>query len=337
MRALEALYLWSETYPMLVVRLWPAGQVFHPQARGSVACTENVFHDTLVSPTGARERRPAPVFAAPQRGFTHRREGASPGNVYQAGAARFHPQARGSVDKTPPPRPRPAVSPTGARERRGYICSAAHVVRFTRRRSRCATPRDGNEHATDETGTRREGTGTERNGARKDGGGSCKEYHMKTTQICSRCHREKALVPGNFKFFKLSSGEWGWSTLCKICLHPHRKTAKEKDLDDDFTALDWQFALNYFGHKCAVCGREASGTLTLARDHWIPYSKSGSSHRNNIVPLCNRLPDGCNQRKNTLDPHIWLLRQYGETEALLIEQRIKAYFASIIDERGQRR
>lgn len=106
-----------------------------------------------------------------------------------------------------------------------------------------------------------------------------------------------------------------------------RRRARERELPADFTAKDWQFALDYFGGCCAVCGRPAGLWHTIAADHWIPITASDTlgTVPHNIVPLCQG-QDGCNNSKSNRNPIEWLDSRVGKHKAQSILERINRYF-----------
>lgn len=108
-----------------------------------------------------------------------------------------------------------------------------------------------------------------------------------------------------------------------------RKANVPNTLSDD----DWQFALEFFNHRCAVCERPVNDWLKLSKDHWIPISKGGGTTPDNIVPLCHGF-DGCNSSKNNHEPDVWLIRMFPEAEE--IKARIGRFFVAIA-ERSQSR
>lgn len=118
--------------------------------------------------------------------------------------------------------------------------------------------------------------------------------------------------------------------------HPHysrdyvqARRARQRELPSTFTPDDWQRALDYFGGRCAVCGRPPGLFHTIAQDHWIPLSKGGSYTPDNIIPLCHSKKDGtksCNQTKLNRDAHEWLVATFGKRKAKRIERKIAMYF-----------
>lgn len=115
----------------------------------------------------------------------------------------------------------------------------------------------------------------------------------------------------------------------KLKTKSHRRNTIKKALPVSFTAMDWRFALEYFGGRCAVCGRQQGLWHTLAMDHWIPLSSLDcpGTIPTNIVPLCHG-QDGCNNSKNNHDPREWVINTFGARRGKQILARIEAYFAS---------
>lgn len=111
-----------------------------------------------------------------------------------------------------------------------------------------------------------------------------------------------------------------------------RRRANQHDTKINFTKEDWQRALEYWEHKCAICSRPADFWLDIVADHWIPITKGGDTTSDNIVPLCQGKkgqPDGvisCNPSKSNRDAKEWLVEKYGVRKANQIIKRINSYF-----------
>ena len=105
-----------------------------------------------------------------------------------------------------------------------------------------------------------------------------------------------------------------------------RRRAREKSLPENFTASDWQYALDHFNGCCAVCGRQPGLWHTLAADHWIPLNapECPGTVAWNIVPLCHGI-GGCNNAKNAHDPVEWLTDVFGKRKGRAILRRIEAF------------
>lgn len=101
-----------------------------------------------------------------------------------------------------------------------------------------------------------------------------------------------------------------------------RRRARKQLLAATLTQAEWQHALDYFGHTCAVCGHNSK----LAQDHWIPVVSGGGYVRDNIIPLCR----SCNSSKHDTDPLVWLADRFAPADAAAILARVQAYFASLV-------
>lgn len=109
-----------------------------------------------------------------------------------------------------------------------------------------------------------------------------------------------------------------------------RRRAKERSLPNQFTAQDWQVALNHFNGCCVVCGRPTGLWHKLAADHWIPITADNcpGTVPENIIPLCQG-QDGCNNSKSNREPIEWLINRVGKQKAQAILERINRYFESV--------
>lgn len=122
--------------------------------------------------------------------------------------------------------------------------------------------------------------------------------------------------------------KWQIANKEKCKRNSHHRRSIERQLPSDFTEQDWQQCLEYFGYRCAVCGRPAGLWHTLAQDHWIPVTKGGGYTPGNIVPLCHN-NNGCNNQKSNRDPMEWLISTYGIRKAKRIAKRIQEYFDKV--------
>lgn len=106
--------------------------------------------------------------------------------------------------------------------------------------------------------------------------------------------------------------------------HGHRRRARKKSLPNSFTATDWQIALDYFDHACAVCGQ---GLMFNSHgDHWIALNAPNCPGTIpwNMVPLCNT----CNTSKKDSQPDDWLMKRFGKRKGRAILNRIEAFLDS---------
>jgi 5-methylcytosine-specific restriction endonuclease McrA len=99
-----------------------------------------------------------------------------------------------------------------------------------------------------------------------------------------------------------------------------RRRARKRNLPSNFTLGDWQYCLEYWGSKCAVCGSHEN----LHADHWIALSKEGTlgTVPENMIVLCSH----CNRTKHATESKVWLIRKLGEEAGLAKLAEIEAYF-----------
>ena len=97
-----------------------------------------------------------------------------------------------------------------------------------------------------------------------------------------------------------------------------------------FTGQDWINCLEYWDHKCAVCGQSNGFWWGLSIDHWIPNSlETTPGHVPwNIVPLCIGM-GSCNVSKKNLMPDEWLIKKYGIAFAAKKMDEIEHYFSLV--------
>lgn len=111
-----------------------------------------------------------------------------------------------------------------------------------------------------------------------------------------------------------------------------RRKARKKNLDATFTDAGWLHALEYWGYRCAYCGKPAGLWHILAQDHFVPVSKGGAYTSDNILPACHAAKDGedcCNNLKCSRDPNEWLTSRFGPKRAKTKIAEITAYFDSL--------
>lgn len=82
--------------------------------------------------------------------------------------------------------------------------------------------------------------------------------------------------------------------------HPDIKTAQKQRRraavaknGGSFTKLEWQALKEQYEYACLCCGRKEP-EIKLCADHVVPITKGGSSHIDNIQPLCK----SCNSKKH---------------------------------------
>lgn len=116
----------------------------------------------------------------------------------------------------------------------------------------------------------------------------------------------------------------------RTAVYAHNRRARELSLRNDFTIPQREFAIEYFDHCCAYCGRQfydLFGNHALAFDHFVPISspECPGTTVTNMLPTCHGL-DGCNSRKGNSDPVEWVIKRFGKRKGRMILSRIADYF-----------
>lgn len=109
---------------------------------------------------------------------------------------------------------------------------------------------------------------------------------------------------------------------------PRAYNERKRNLPTAFTARDWENALEYWEHRCAICERPRGLWHTLAQDHWVPLTSPDcpGTVPTNILPLCHGT-DGCNNSKGKKLPGPWLREKLGARRAGRKLREIQDYFA----------
>lgn len=170
-----------------------------------------------------------------------------------------------------------------------------------------------------------------------------KQYHQKNPEYQKQYYQKKRKqITNHIRQYRQVNRETIWANTTeyqrlhrqenreRYRVYEANRRARKRALPDTLTPSDWQTALDYFNHTCAVCGRQRGLWHTLAADHWIPLVSPDcpGTIPTNIVPLCHGV-GGCNNSKNDKHPETWLKEQFGDKQAKKILQRIGAYFESI--------
>lgn len=164
-------------------------------------------------------------------------------------------------------------------------------------------------------------------------------YNADTGILCPRCnkyHRHDAFVYKNQRM-----------EFCSACRHSISSAKFLREMNSFKKSDDWKRCLEYWGHRCAVCGKSESDGYHLAPDHWQPYRLNNgvnglenSTVVTNIVPLCHagmgarsnpaNRATGCNNLKSGKLPDKWLRQYLGEELAIKKLQEIEKYFEDIV-------
>lgn len=151
--------------------------------------------------------------------------------------------------------------------------------------------------------------------------------HSHKTQISKSAHK---YYLRNRDTILARNKNWHDTHLADFRIYIQKRRYKERK--GNFTTQDWQICLEYWDHKCAICGCRVGFWTTLAIDHWKPIFKGGEHVATNIVPLCHAklgTPNGkphCNNSKGTNDAYEWLVLKFGKRFANKKIKEIQAYF-----------
>jgi hypothetical protein len=101
----------------------------------------------------------------------------------------------------------------------------------------------------------------------------------------------------------------------KYINYDKKRESRKRDLPATYMTEQWEKTKQYFGDKCAYCGKKRE----LTQDHFIPLSKGGEYTVNNIIPACQ----WCNASKHDKDFFKWYQEQsfYSKTR----ERKILKY------------
>lgn len=141
--------------------------------------------------------------------------------------------------------------------------------------------------------------------------------------------RQKQLEKAKTPQMREKQKQWRKNNADKLRGYCHKRRAMKENLVNDLTEEQWQFALEFFGHSCAYCGkseeenREESG-WALEREHVVPLTKGGGYTATNIIPACRK----CNGSKFNSDFDEW----YPQQDFFSQERydRIIAYFSAVL-------
>ncbi len=145
------------------------------------------------------------------------------------------------------------------------------------------------------------------------------EQNKLKTKISSQIYYLK-----NKTKINLADKNWRENNKDKKNRITHRYMAKKRNLDFHWTEEDWNFALGYWNHQCAVC---KNSDKTLHKDHWIPLSYSEGFNPgtvpSNIIPLCS----SCNSSKCSSLPEEWLRSKYPQQIVSEILDKVRLFFS----------
>jgi hypothetical protein len=106
-----------------------------------------------------------------------------------------------------------------------------------------------------------------------------------------------------------------------------QRLEREQGLCHSFSVSDWDYAVEYWRHACALCGAPDGFWLCLAQDHWIPVADPTCPGTVpwNILPLCHGRW-GCNNGKGKKSGEQYVQERFKPKEAAKKLQAIEAFF-----------
>ena len=178
----------------------------------------------------------------------------------------------------------------------------------------------------------------------------CEQWFLATTEYfgkrsnqpdglnyyCKKCDREFGKISRSKRPDYMHNYMKGYrvSNRNKIRAIQNNYRTRVAELDNDLSTEEWQFALDYFNNRCAVCERPQGLWWILSLDHWVAVSKGGGTTALNAIPLCHGI-GGCNNSKRDKSPTDWLQQQFGKRKAKDILRRIENYFDAVNKRRSQ--
>lgn len=139
-------------------------------------------------------------------------------------------------------------------------------------------------------------------------------------KVCSVCGDAKPLAdfPRNGRF---ADGMERRRADCYVCYNICRKAKSKKSKASfrrfvgsvkvrtgekaEITLEDWKQCLVFFRGSCAYCGRAASRSVKLSKDHVVAMVQGGLTTKYNIVPACI----SCNSSKQGDNLEKWYYGQ----------------------------
>lgn len=103
----------------------------------------------------------------------------------------------------------------------------------------------------------------------------------------------------------------------KLSRYRHKRDCLQKSLPCTLTPQEWLMCLDFFGNKCAYCGKADNG---IEQDHVIPITKGGGYVKENIIPACK----SCNSSKGNRELETWYKSQsfFNESQLTTIKEWI---------------
>lgn len=132
--------------------------------------------------------------------------------------------------------------------------------------------------------------------------GICREG----SKYCASC---KSKVPKT-RFGKCVSQKDGLQVYCYDCVAIIKHNRRQDLRDNKFSVVEWKQKIAFYLSCCVYCGKFQENPVI---EHFVPFSKGGSSNIRNLVPACKF----CNSKKNNKDPYQWISETFGSDHWIL--------------------
>lgn len=139
--------------------------------------------------------------------------------------------------------------------------------------------------------------------------GICHPHELQRARELHKQNPEKA----NSRARRWSKTESGKKSSRSIW---RRQTAKKKNAYILWLPEHEQKAYDYFGGRCAYCGKSID-FLKTEFDHFVPIKLGGKTHPNNMLPCCHKCNHGTGG-KFSRDALEWLRDKFGDLNGNMI-------------------
>ncbi len=149
---------------------------------------------------------------------------------------------------------------------------------------------------------------------------SCKECEKVRNTLISHSEAVKKNRINNPGKANEASLKWAKRNPDKRAIKQQRYRARKKEMPDDFTKEDLEFALIYWDNKCPNCNVDITDNYHL--DHHVPISWEScpGTVPSNVVPLCSL----CNTSKGNQSPQtFYRLRILKRIENFFLQVRLE--------------
>lgn len=119
-------------------------------------------------------------------------------------------------------------------------------------------------------------------------------------KYCASCES----TPPKIRFGKNAATKDGLQTYCYDCVSIIKHNRRQALAEGRFSAKEWKAKIAFYLSCCVYCGAYLENPVI---EHFVPFSKGGSSNIKNLVPSCK----SCNSCKHNKDPFEWIKETFG--------------------------